>query len=781
MTVDSPVPSFNELGLSSPVLQALAAVGYEAPSPIQAQTIPHILSGADVLGQAQTGTGKTAAFALPLLAKIELAQRVPQALVLVPTRELAIQVSEAFQKYAAQLPGFHVLPIYGGQSYTPQLKGLKRGPHVVVGTPGRVMDHIKSEALDLATLRFLVLDEGDEMLQMGFVDDIEWILEQTPPERQIALFSATMPPAIRRIAQKHMREPREITIQTRASTAPKIRQRCWFVSGMHKLDALTRVLEVERFDAMLVFVRTKLETVDLAERLEARGFSAAALNGDIPQQQREKTIARLKNGQLDIVIATDVAARGLDVERISHVVNYDIPYDAETYVHRIGRTGRAGRSGEAILFVAPRERNMLRIIERVTKQRIEPMTLPSVEDVNEQRVLRFKERVTEAVQSGGGQVFRPLLEQLEQEQNVPAIEIAAALAGLLQGETPFLLPAREEREWRPARDAGPRAPDGREGRRDRPSRERREFRDEGDASHRDRRELRDEGDAPHRERRELRGESDASRRGRRAAQSDSDTAHQERRASHAEADAEGGDRRVADTTFVEREDSGADGDGPGGGRGEFRAGDGAPGSDSESFAETGRAPRGRRENAEAEGPPMETFRIEVGHAHGVLPGNIVGAIANEAGLDGKHIGYIDIREDHSFVDLPEGMPREIFRELKKVKVRGAELRITRVDSRPPRPERTGHRARAVPGSRSVPGSREAKSHGDERGRHEHRARGTERGARDPGDDRPLRAKPGFRKPGFSKPGFRQQEGRGPRGSRPPHRKDSRKPTRRREP
>ena len=791
MTVDSPVPSFNELGLSSPVLQALAAVGYEAPSPIQAQTIPHILSGVDVLGQAQTGTGKTAAFALPLLAKIELAQRVPQALVLVPTRELAIQVSEAFQKYAAQLPGFHVLPIYGGQSYTPQLKGLKRGPHVVVGTPGRVMDHIKSEALDLSTLRFLVLDEGDEMLQMGFVDDIEWILEQAPPERQIALFSATMPPAIRRIAQKHMREPREITIQTRASTAPKIRQRCWFVSGMHKLDALTRVLEVERFDAMLVFVRTKLETVDLAERLEARGFSAAALNGDIPQQQREKTIARLKNGQLDIVIATDVAARGLDVERISHVVNYDIPYDAETYVHRIGRTGRAGRSGEAILFVAPRERNMLRIIERVTKQRIEPMTLPSVEDVNEQRVLRFKERVTEAVQSGGGQVFRPLLEQLEQEQNVPAIEIAAALAGLLQGETPFLLPARDEREWRPARDADTRAAEGRESRRDRPARDRREFRSEADASHRDRC--------------EFRGESDTSHRGRRAADAGSDTARQERRASHAEADAGDGERRVpqaeADTSFVERGDFGAETAAPRGSRGEFRADDDGAAKDGESFGETGRAPRGRRD-AESDGPPMETFRIEVGHAHGVLPGNIVGAIANEAGLDGKHIGYIDIREDHSFVDLPEGMPREIFRELKKVKVRGAELRITRVDSRPPRPERTGHRARAVPGSRALPGSRDIPGFRDvpgfrdrssrrDEGGHEHRARGTERGAREHGGERPSRAKsgfskpgfskPGFSGPGFSKPGFRQQEGRGPRGSRPPHRKDSRKPTRRREP
>jgi ATP-dependent RNA helicase DeaD len=657
VTVDSPAPGFNELGLTEPILQALTAVGYEAPSPIQAQTIPQILSGADVLGQAQTGTGKTAAFALPLLARIDLAQQAVQALVLVPTRELAIQVCEAFQKYAAQLPGFHVLPIYGGQSYTPQLKGLKRGPHVVVGTPGRVMDHIKSGALNLGTLRFLVLDEGDEMLQMGFVDDIEWILEQTPPGRQIALFSATMPPAIRRIAQKHMREPREITIQNRASTMPKIRQRCWFVSGLHKLDALTRVLEVERFDAMLVFVRTKLETVDLAERLEARGFSAAALNGDIPQQQREKTVARLKKGELDIVIATDVAARGLDVERISHVVNYDIPYDSETYVHRIGRTGRAGRSGEAILFVAPRERNMLRIIERVTKQRIEPMTLPSVEDVNEQRVLRFKERVAEALQGGAGEVFRPLLEQLAQERNVAAIDIAAALAGLLQGETPVLLPARQEERPR----------FGEEARRER------------DDSRRER-----------------------SRRGRYEPDGTETPA-----VAFAEPDAVGTDAPVehrGETEGHERPSS-----------------------------------RARASQAEGDMPPMETFRIEVGHVHGVLPGNIVGAIANEAGLDGKHIGYIDIREDHSFVDLPEGMPREIFRELKKVKVRGAELRITRVESRPPRPERSGHRARPDRGVRNDQGI------GADRGPRESRSPRDARRSAGPRGERPVHAKGGFRK------------------------------------
>jgi ATP-dependent RNA helicase DeaD len=509
------------------------------------------------------------------------------------------------------------------------------------------MDHMKSGALQLASLRFVVLDEGDEMLQMGFVDDIEWVLEQAPAERQMALFSATMPAAIRRIAQKHMRETVEITIQNRASTTPKIRQRYWLVSGMHKLDALTRVLEVARFDAMLVFVRTKLETVEIADRLEARGFGAAALNGDIPQQQREKTVARLKSGQLDILVATDVAARGLDVERISHVVNYDIPYDSETYVHRIGRTGRAGRSGEAILFVAPRERNMLRIIERVTKQRIEQMTLPSVADVNEQRVQKFKERVATAVQSGQGEVFRNLIAQIESEQNIPAVEIAAALASLLQGSAPFLLP--------------PKADDGR----------------------------------------------DRARSGAWSGESANDSAAESPRHRQPARQQEHGDTRPDRSKRKHREEPGHEA------RAELADSDAAPapadepardeqdrvnaqppaeGSGDESPRERG--PRRSRED----GPPMESYRIEVGHVHGVQPGNIVGAIANEAGLDGKHIGHIDIREDHSFVDLPEGMPKEILRSLKKVRVRGTELRMTRVDSKPPRPERTHDAARRPPPS-----------------------------------------------------------------------------------
>ncbi|MGC1457379.1 MAG: DEAD/DEAH box helicase [Steroidobacteraceae bacterium] len=571
MTDDPKITGFSELGLPAPLLEALAAVGYESPSPIQSETIPRMLKGEDVLGQAQTGTGKTAAFALPVLARIDVSQNTPQCLVMVPTRELAIQVAEAFQKYAGRMPGFHVLPIYGGQSYTPQLKGLKRGAQVIVATPGRVMDHMKRGTLDLSALRFVVLDEGDEMLQMGFIDDIEWILTQTPPSRQIALFSATLPNAIRRIAQKHMRNPAEITIRQQTTTAPLIRQRYWLVSGLHKLDALTRMLEAERFDAMLVFVRTKLETTDLAEKLCARGFNAAELSGDIPQAQRERTIARLKNRQLDILVATDVAARGIDVERISHVVNYDIPYDSETYTHRIGRTGRAGRSGDAILFVAPRERNMLRIIERHTRQPIEAMNLPTIKDVNNQRIARFKERIASALQSGEAKAFQPLLEQFETELNVPAIEIAAALASLTQGSTPFLLENRPEPQPAAA-----------------PSRER-----------------------PQRPAREERPE----------------------RGARFERDHETG----------------------------------------------GRA---RREVA----PPLETFRIEVGAAHGALPGNIVGAIANEAGVDGRHIGHIDIREDHSFVDLPVGMPEDIFQELQAVQIRGNPLRISRA-AKPPRAAR----------------------------------------------------------------------------------------------
>jgi ATP-dependent RNA helicase DeaD len=435
--------------------------------------------------------------------------------------------------------------------------------HVVVGTPGRIMDHIKRETLQLSTLKYFVLDEADEMLRMGFIDDVEWILEQAPKQRQIALFSATLPSAVRRIAQNHLHKPAEVTIKSKTSTASKIRQRYWMVSGVHKLDALTRILEAEPFDGMLVFTRTKVATEELADRLEARGFAVEALNGDIVQAQRERTIARLKSGQIDIVVATDVAARGLDVERVSHVVNYDVPHDSESYVHRIGRTGRAGRSGEAILFIAPRERNMLRVIERATRQPITPMELPTVEDVNEQRVARFNERITAALAAGESEMFRSLIERYESEHNVPAVEIAAALASIAQGKKPLLLDAespKQERSEEPPR---------------RPTRE--------------------------------------------------PVARTKHKPAHR-----------------------------------------APAKASEE----------RRHRAHAD-IGMETYRIEVGHVHGVQPGNIVGAIANEAGLEGKQIGRVAIRDDHSFVDLPGGMPKEILQELRKVRVAGQKLQISR--------------------------------------------------------------------------------------------------------
>src|SRR4249919_3342317 len=461
--------TFRDLALSEPLLRVLTDVGYESPSPIQAATIPLLMANRDVLGQAQTGTGKTAAFALPILTRIDLSQRTPQALVLAPTRELAIQVAEAFQRYATHIPGFHVLPIYGGQSYGPQLSALRRGVHVVVGTPGRVIDHLDKGTLDLSQLSTLVLDEADEMLRMGFIDDVEAIIKKTPENRQVALFSATMPTAIRRIAQTYLKDAVEIIIEAKTRTADNIRQRFWQVSGLHKLDALTRILEAEPFDAMIVFARTKLATDELAQKLQARGFSAAAINGDVQQAQRERTIQSLKDGKIDILIATDVAARGLDVDRISHVVNYDVPYDTESYVHRIGRTGRAGRSGEAILFIAPRERNLLRSIERATRQPIEQMELPSVETINDVRIAKFKQQITDTLEGGGLELFQRLIEEFEQSSNVPAVEIAAALAKMFRGDVPLLLvapkhvpkPAFERPERTERADRGPRGDDSR--------------------------------------------------------------------------------------------------------------------------------------------------------------------------------------------------------------------------------------------------------------------------------------------------------------------------------
>ena len=435
--------NFKSFGLSEALIKVLDEVGYETPSAIQEQCIPHLLNGHDVIGQAQTGTGKTAAFALPLIDRIDINTNQVQLLVLAPTRELAIQVSEAIQTYARHLKGLHVLPIYGGQSYDIQLRPLKRGVHVVVGTPGRVMDHIKKGTLKLNSLKALVLDEADEMLRMGFIDDVKWVMEKLPKERQIALFSATMPDVIRRVAEKFLNDPKIVKIKTKTATAQTISQRYWLVSGVNKLDALTRILEVETFDALLIFVRTKTATVDLAEKLSARGFSAEAINGDIVQNQRERTIQQLKKGKIDILIATDVAARGLDVERISHVVNYDIPQDPESYVHRIGRTGRAGREGKAILFVAPRERRMLQTIERITRQPITPMQLPSAKIINEQRVTNFKQRISDTLNNQELGIFEELVLSFQKEHEVDAFKIASALALMAQGTEPLLLSEKE--------------------------------------------------------------------------------------------------------------------------------------------------------------------------------------------------------------------------------------------------------------------------------------------------------------------------------------------------
>ena len=435
--------NFNSFGLSDALLKVLEEVGYEVPTAIQEQCITHLLNGHDVIGQAQTGTGKTAAFALPLIDRIDLNNNQVQLLVLVPTRELAIQVSEAIQTYARHLKGFHVLPIYGGQSYDVQLRPLKRGVHAVVGTPGRVMDHLKRGTLKLNSLKALVLDEADEMLKMGFIDDVKWVMEKLPKERQIALFSATMPDVIRRVAEKFLNSPKVVKVKTKTATAQTISQRYWLVGGVHKLDALTRILEVESFDALLIFVRTKTATSNLAEKLSARGFTAEAINGDIAQNQRERIIQQLKNGKIDILIATDVAARGLDVDRISHVVNYDIPQDPESYVHRIGRTGRAGREGKAILFVAPRERRMLKTIERITRQPIDPMLLPSAKIINEQRVDNFKQRITDTLDNQELSIFEELILDYQKEHEIDAFKIASALALMAQGTEPLLLNEKE--------------------------------------------------------------------------------------------------------------------------------------------------------------------------------------------------------------------------------------------------------------------------------------------------------------------------------------------------
>ncbi|SFR69394.1 ATP-dependent RNA helicase CsdA [Agromyces sp. CF514] len=457
--------SFSDLGLDGAVLKALSDVGYETPSAIQAATIPTLLAGRDVVGLAQTGTGKTAAFALPILARLDESQKTPQALVLAPTRELALQVCEAFEKYASRMRGVHILPVYGGQGYGVQLSALRRGVHIVVGTPGRIMDHLDKGTLDLSELKYLVLDEADEMLKMGFAEDVETILADTPDDKQVALFSATMPSAIRRISKQYLNDPEEITVKTKTTTSSTITQRYLVVAHQQKIDALTRILEVENFEGMIIFVRTKSVTEELAEKLRARGYSAAAINGDIAQAQRERTVNQLKSGKLDILVATDVAARGLDVERISHVVNYDIPTDTESYVHRIGRTGRAGRTGDAISFATPRERRLISAIEKATRQELTQMQLPSVEDVNVTRLSRFDDRITAALeQSERIDGFRDIIGHYMKHHDVPEVDVAAALAVVAQGESPLLLepePVRPAREWKDRDDRGSRDRDDR--------------------------------------------------------------------------------------------------------------------------------------------------------------------------------------------------------------------------------------------------------------------------------------------------------------------------------
>lgn len=557
--------TFSDLGLPEPILQALEKVGYEKPSPIQAASIPHILNGKDLLGQAQTGTGKTAAFALPMLANIDPDENFPQLLVLAPTRELAIQVAEAFQVYASFSKKIKVLPIYGGQSYDNQIRQLKRGVQVVVGTPGRIIDHIKRKTLKLDQLRFLVLDEADEMLRMGFIDDVELILSHAPEQKQTALFSATMPPPIKKITERYLHSPEHVKITPKVTTADTIRQRYCQVAGHHKLEALTRILEVEEFDGVIIFVRTKTATIELSDKLSARGYDVEPLNGDIPQNARERTVERLKKGTIDILVATDVVARGLDVERVSHVINFDIPYDSESYVHRIGRTGRAGRNGDAILFISHREKRLLNQIERTTKQPIELMAIPSISDLNESRLLRFKTNIVEALEDDAIESFIPLIETIQSETEASPEKLMAALAKLAQGDEPLFL---------------------------------------------------NEADRPDLNARPERGDRGARERG-------------------------------------GRERGGRD-------RGERR----------------------QRGNSKPEAG-MQRFRIAVGHMHKVKPGNIVGAIANEANINSKHIGAIEIYDTYSTVDLPQGMPEDLQSHLRNTRVAGQKLDIRAWSDKPP--------------------------------------------------------------------------------------------------
>ncbi|HTJ95961.1 MAG TPA: DEAD/DEAH box helicase, partial [Rhodocyclaceae bacterium] len=600
--------TFADLGLADALLRALSDLGYESPSPIQAKCIPLLMDGNDILGEAQTGTGKTAAFALPLLSRIDPKQRTPQALILTPTRELAIQVAEALQSYAKYLPDFHVLPVYGGQSMIVQLRQLSRGAQVIVGTPGRVMDHLERKSLDLKNLKTLVLDEADEMLRMGFIDDVEWILEHTPSERQTALFSATMPDVIRRVARKHLRSPQEVKIKSATSTVSAIKQTYWQVRGADKPEALTRILEVEEdFDAAIVFVRTKTATLELAQKLEARGYAAAALNGDMTQGLREQVIEQLKNGMLDIVVATDVAARGIDVPRVTHVINYDVPYDTESYVHRIGRTGRAGRTGNAILFIAPREMRMLQAIERATKQPIQPITLPTRAAVADRRVAQFKKQIVDVIGRESLAFMENVVAELAAESEFGMPEIAAALAWLAQRDRPLQPEGRDI-------EAAPASTSTRKPRENERSFERSERPARGERAEREGR-----GERPVRTER-------AERITEREPSAEETKEYREKRAE----------------TLSKRRD--------------FSAG------------------------------KMQRYRIDVGRNHGVLPKEIVGAIANEGGIEGKMIGQINLFEDYSTVELPE-LPDELVQALQRTRVKQRPILIKIDDSTAPPPAR----------------------------------------------------------------------------------------------
>ena len=633
MTQSDSFTRFSDLALPDAVQRAVQAVGYETPTPIQQRTIPPLIEGRDLLGHAPTGTGKTAAFALPILARLDMNAKGVQALVLTPTRELAIQVAEAFTKYASQMKNLRVLPVYGGQDYTGQIRQLNRGVNIVVGTPGRIMDHMRRGTLKLDNLQTLVLDEADEMLRMGFIDDVEWILEQTPANRQMALFSATMPSAIKRIASRHLKEPVEISIEGRLTSAAAIRQRYWMVSGLHKLDALTRILEAETFDAMLIFVRTRNATVELAEKLSARGFAASAMNGDMPQKQREQMVDKLKRSQLDILVATDVVARGLDVERISHVVNYDIPYDTEAYVHRIGRTGRAGRTGDAILFVTQRERRLLGAIEHATRQKIEALQLPTIEMVNNKRIGDFKQRIADTLATGELAYLQRLVEEFSRDHDVPAERVGAALARMCMGDQPLLLNAKPER----GRD------NSRQDKRDHDRQER----------------------APRNKKPDTRQASnEVARATTNRSANDSQPEHVARKsAAPEERVVKPRKEKTVNQTVATSHDAGSE------------THNSKPTID-KSVQPGTRAERKRAaEEADIE---MERFRVEVGHSHGVKPENLVGAIANEAGLDSEFIGRIQIDDKHSFVELPAGMPKFLLKDLKRVWVCNHQLNITRM-------------------------------------------------------------------------------------------------------